>query len=211
MNKQKGFTLVEAAVAIGVVAILSGIIIPLVLKSIRSSRQARARNDIMVIAGAIASQLKDMGARPRGQVVGGADGRAQAVWYSGGEVPGVAGGAGLPAAGNQRFSRLFTATPADGNAVFGLGNPAPGSEVRYKGPYLSDDMTEKTDPWGNAYVILGYNATGQANDGPIWVVSAGEGRTIANVNLRPAGGGIDPGQEWDYRNGSESNIAMRVH
>ena len=60
----RGFTLIEAAVAIAVVAILSGIVIPLVVKNMRDSQIARAKNDVQVIAAAIAAQLKDTGVRP---------------------------------------------------------------------------------------------------------------------------------------------------
>ena len=62
--RQQGFTLIEAAVAIAVVAILSGIIVPLVVKNLQDSQVARAKNDVQVIAGAVASQIKDTGGRP---------------------------------------------------------------------------------------------------------------------------------------------------
>jgi prepilin-type N-terminal cleavage/methylation domain-containing protein len=52
MNQRRGFTLVEVAVAIAVVAILAAIIIPMLLKNLRDARRARARNDLQVIAGA---------------------------------------------------------------------------------------------------------------------------------------------------------------
>jgi len=84
-NPSRGFTLAEAALAIGVVAILAGIIVPLVLKALQDARYARARNDIQVIVAAIASQLKDTGGRPvadGGVQVGRADGSLDAPWFS---------------------------------------------------------------------------------------------------------------------------------
>ncbi|MDR3670617.1 MAG: type II secretion system protein, partial [Holophaga sp.] len=88
MNKQRGFTLVEAAVAIGVVGILSGIIIPMVLRNIRSAQIARAKNDIHVLAAAMAAQLRDTGTRPvAAGGPGGATGVAHAVWCSDGAEP----------------------------------------------------------------------------------------------------------------------------
>jgi len=165
MSRSKGFTLVEAAIAIGVVAILSGIIIPLVLKSLRDARVARARNDINVIVGAIAHQLKDTGTRPRAAVLGdgGANGAGNAMWFSEGALP-LAGGAvaagadAIPGArGAQTFSTLFSLAHDDarGNQLFGFPVFRAMDEFGYRGPYLSRDVTEKTDPWGNAYLVLG--------------------------------------------------------
>lgn len=227
MKKAKGFTLVEAAVAIGVVAVLSGIIIPLVLKSMRDAKIARARNDIMVIAGAIAHQLKDTGTRPRAAGFAGGTpptGAGDAIWVSAGNVPAVTPGpAGLVPGVANTFTNLF-ATPASaslGQALFGFPDGAGRGEFGYKGPYLSSDAAAKSDPWGNAYVILGYNADGQDSGGPIWVVSAGEGRTIEQVNLTRIAGLQRPGSLqhypdtypilWDYRGQSETNIAVRVN
>jgi type II secretory pathway pseudopilin PulG len=234
MSRRNGFTLVEAAVAIGVVAILSGIIIPLVLKNLRDARNARARNDLHVIAGAIAAQLRDTGHRPTqapGLLAAGAapgpgpavlnpDGTANRIWVSAGMVPNeVAPGAvaGAPAgpavllaapAGNT-FENLFESQDAVGNQLFNLRGGAD-EEFKYKGPYLTADQARKTDPWGRAYIILGYNANGQANDGPIWVVSAGEGGTIAAGNVTPNGGRYPA--TWDYGlAGSRKNLAVRVH
>jgi prepilin-type N-terminal cleavage/methylation domain-containing protein len=217
MNRAKGFTLVEVAVAIGVVAILSGIIIPLVLKSVRDARNARARNDIQVIVAAIASQLKDTGTRPHAPGgPGGCTGQGDAVWFSSGQSPTVAGAVLLPAAGpqvNNTFTNLLATSGNGGNGLFNLPAANGHPSAQYNGPYLGTDMAQKSDPWGHAYVVLGYNEDGQANGGPIWVVSAGEAGTIAlnNLGLPPgAGGGHQP--VWDYTvPGSESNIAVRVN
>jgi len=229
MNKAQGFTLVEAAVAIGVVAVLSGIIIPLVLKSMRDAKIARARNDIMVIAGAIAHQLKDTGTRPRAAVVGVVNpptGVGNALWFSDGAMPVVVGPMAAPLGPRNAntFATLFATNISSpvGNLLFGFEPRPGGEEFGYKGPYLATDAARKTDPWGNAYVILGYNADGQDSGGPIWVVSAGEGRTIEQVNLtrvagtpRPGGGGgnFPPTYPilWNYNGRSETNIAVRVN
>jgi prepilin-type N-terminal cleavage/methylation domain-containing protein len=219
MNKQKGFTLVEAAIAIGVVAILSGIIIPLVLKNIRDSQVARAKNDLQVLAGALAAQMKDTGRRPN--VAGGPNactGAGDARWSSGGSDPIVraVGGAeaalNLPVAVNTFQNLLSTpATDPNANALFGYpgGAAAPQTDFGYRGPYLAADMAGKSDPWGNKYVILGYSQDGQTSDGPIWIVCAGPGGKIAEANVTLGANGYP--RAWDYAGVSAGNIVLRIH
>ena len=228
MERQKGFTLVEAAVAIGVVVTLSGIIIPLAMKSLEASKVARAKNDVQVIAAALAKQLQDTGLRPRAAGgPGGCDGTGNRAWRSEGQQlpdeipPGGPARTAWGAAPNNTFMNLFTApnnnppgggagtTNAMGNALFGLGaNPA--NDLNFRGPYLAADMAGKTDPWGGRYLVLGYNEQGQISHGPVWVVCMGASKRIRSTNLVHLGA---PGQypsNWDYNGASATNIAVRV-
>jgi hypothetical protein len=108
------------------------------------------------------------------------------------------------------FVNLFTsADQVMGNALFGLPAGLGPADFSYRGPYLAADMAGKSDPWGNAYLILGYNATSAANDGPIWVVCAGRSGTINPVNLIPVGGRYP--EAWNHGGASATNIAIRVH
>ena len=212
-RKQTGFTLIEAAVAIAVVAILSGIIVPLVVKNIKDSQIARAKNDVQVIAAAIASQVKDTGGRPRlAGGFNGATGAGNAQWASG--PVGVTGVAGFAAIGNQTFTNLFTAnsqilaenTPA--NAMFGT---IANAEFSYRGPYMGNDVATKTDPWGSPYYILGYNANSQTISGPIWVICAGPDKAVlaANRTYAAATGGYPA--TWTYTTTSLDDIVVRVN
>lgn len=211
-SKQKGFTLIEAAVAIAVVAILSGIIIPLVVKNLRDSQVARARNDVQVIAAAIASQMKDTGGRPSAAGgPGGATGAGNVNWWSGAtEIGPVAGTAA------NSFTNLFalsTTAPATMNpqlqALFGF--PATvtmNSEFAYKGPYLGTDVALKTDPWGNSYYILGYSAASQTSNGPIWVFSTGPDKATALPAYAAATGYA---QTWPAGATNLDDIVVRVN
>lgn len=151
----KGFTLIEAAVAIAVVAILSGIITPLVIKSLRDAQVARAKNDVHIIALAVASQLKDTGCRPNQWTVAGNPGGLN-VWFSPGSQP-----ANVPfVSATNTFENLFTKPKTDYNAqkLF-FGDPlattltTTARELKYKGPYMAMDAARKSDPWGCRYVI----------------------------------------------------------
>jgi len=222
VKRSNGFTLVEAAVAIGVVAILSGIIIPLVLKSLRDARNARARNDIQVFVAAIASQLKDTGRRPvaeGGPAVGNADGEGDLFWFSGGQWPredGVLMDFAGAADQYNTFVNLFSWPGHAGNRLFGLGA---GAEAQYQGAYLAAAIAGQSDPWGRSYLIIGYNSLGQTSRGPIWVISAGESGNLARANMGVGGDGapvgVLPGQHvpvWNYTlPDAATNIAVRVN
>jgi len=60
-----------------------------------------------------------------------------------------------------------------------------------------------------APLIPGYNASGEAQDGPIWVVCTGPDGTINPVNLAPPGGRYPAA--WNYAGASSTNIALRIH
>ena len=206
MPRQKGFTLIEVAVAIGVVSILSAILVPLIFKSIQDARISRTKAELKVIAAAIISQMKDTGGRPSvANGPGGATGAAGAVWYSSATVPG--GGN----AGNQTFTNLFGASGATANHLFGIPDNTPvTAEFAHKGPYLTHDGLTKVDPWGSSYIIYGYDKLGQDDDGPIWVVSAGpDKKEIADANKPTAT--VKPPTEWHFEGRSERNIVLRVH
>jgi type II secretory pathway pseudopilin PulG len=214
MKRNKGFTLFEAVVAIAVVTLLAGILIPMTVKYVHQARVAKAMNDMHVIGAAVMQQVADTGARPR-VVAAGMDGTGVNVWYSNGLIPNVVNAFVPPAAGGpagpnlaavhpgNTFLNLFTA----GGPVFNLGAPIPGQHApRYRGPYLPGDVANLTDPWGRAYLILGYNAEGGRQDGPIWIVCAGPDNMIDGSNLS------EPlRQQWNYVNQSTDDIAFRVH
>ena len=221
-RRQSGFTLIEAAVAIAVVAILSGIIVPLVVKNLRDSQIARAKNDVQVIAAAIASQIKDTGRRPgfAGPNIlvppggGAASGAGQAIWASGPSprtnVAGIA-----PGAGNS-FVNLFTAgaqVPLDFTAANTMFGTVANSEFSYRGPYVGADVAVKTDPWGSPYYILGYNATSQGYNGPIWVVCAGPDKGVLAANRTAGVTGYPVVWDQSVATGglSQDDIVVRVN
>lgn len=208
-KRNGGFTLIEAAVAIAVVAILSGIIVPLVVKNLQDSQVARAKNDVQVIAAAVASQLKDTGSRPTTAAgPGSATGVGYSVWGSGGADP----SAGAAMTANCTFTNLFTnaRTLAAAQDLFfaPAGSVTSAAEFSYRGPYMASDVAAKSDPWGTRYLIVGYNAAGQTANGPIWVVSCGPDRSTLVANVPAA---ANPPAVWGATAEGEDDIIMRVN
>ncbi len=198
-HQQRGFTLIEAAVAIAVVAILSGIVVPLVIKNIQDSQVARAKNDVQVLAAALASQIKDTGTRPM-------TGAGTFTLYgSGGSDP-------TNAATTGTFLLLFAqdkAVQAAQDMFYTPGTVTWGNEFSYKGAYLAADVAAKSDPWGSKYLILGYNQPGQTANSPIWVVCSGPDKTVHATNVP---GSANPNPTWNTTlPNSADDIVVRVN
>ena len=213
MKNQQGFTLIEASVAIAVVAILSGAIAPLILKNINDSKVARAKNDVQVIAGAVAAMYKDMGTRPNAK-----QGVTTATWISGPAgntilpqtaagtpVGGITAGSTGNAVGltNTTLADLFANTAANGNAIFGA--------TTYAGPYMAPNTCLTLDPWGRPYMVLGFNATGLANNSSISVVSAGPDGLVLASNVTASYGAPTVGASaWAATGVSADDIIAQV-
>jgi hypothetical protein len=110
--------------------------------------------------------------------VNGCNGNAAQVWYSEGTHPDAS------AANVNTFENLLGQKhSAQANHLFGIPDArAETVDPSYKGPYLSAETAKKTDPWGNAYLIVGYNAHGQRDKKGIYIVSGGPDGKIDDAN-----------------------------
>ncbi|MFQ5588187.1 MAG: prepilin-type N-terminal cleavage/methylation domain-containing protein [Nitrospiria bacterium] len=187
MRSRKGFTMVEVVVVIGVVALLAGVMVPLISKNLEDAKVARAKNEAVVLAAAIGNLYKDTGFWPstnRNGPSGGVDRLASNV----NKVPrGQARGAGSAARNWGRFGSvkalddfLYYNNPDD-NRGSGAQNernqdyPTSG-EFKWGGPYI--EKPNVVDPWGNAYMVNARYFSGNPRyNGPkkhrVYVLSAG--------------------------------------
>jgi general secretion pathway protein G len=153
VRKQSGFTLVEVIVVAGIIAILAGILVPLILKEIDESRITRAAADVRSITNAIIILKKDTGQWP----ITATCSNTATLLQGGGNIPTLA--AGWDSTENVSFDDYLS---SDANGCW---------SARWKGPYIP---FLSADPWGNAYIA---NATALLSAAaplpPIWVISAG--------------------------------------
>lgn len=162
-RRDEGFTLIEVIVVAGIIAILAGILIPMILKEIDESRTTRASADIRSIASAILVFKKDTAQWP---AMDGTCVASLTLLTGGGNVP-----TGLGANGwdNTSSTTIDSHLMLDGTGCYN----------NWKGPYLP---STSADPWGNQYVINA-DSFGAAAGVPVWIISAGpNGNLDTNAN-----------------------------
>ncbi|MBA4372835.1 MAG: hypothetical protein C0402_08210 [Thermodesulfovibrio sp.] len=157
IKSKEGFTLIEVIVVAGIIAVLAGILVPIIFKEIDEAKITRANADVKSISTAIMVLKKDTGSWP----------------VSAGCVPTVTllnGSGAIPVfsiAANwdqSSFNSFSNYISTDDNGCW------PGA---WKGPYMA---SVNADPWGNAYLS---NASEFLTDGAaVWILSAGPDGTV---------------------------------
>jgi len=176
--RSKGFTLIELAVVLAIIAVLAGILTPMVTNYLDHSRIARAQADLKTLADAIKLYQRDTGQWPvyasptdyPGTIAGG----MALIGGSAGSNPGETAtwNVGTALASSSLESYLngnFTQLSTDN--VF----PKKG----FRGPYLGGNL--ESDPWGNKYLLTASNLAGSSYHA--FVISAGpDGKLDTTLN-----------------------------
>jgi prepilin-type N-terminal cleavage/methylation domain-containing protein len=187
MKTNKGFTLLEVAVVLAVIAILAAMLTPIVTSYIDQARVTRAQNDVKKIAEAVLLFKRDTGFFPGYNITSEATSGAILSGNSNGLSGCLISGSGaiaLSNTGSAYFTGNWTcANPglletylnvnSLGVATSGLG--AVGGKTAYRGPYL--DGLAGTDPWGHPYAVNSANFASSATN-YAYAISAGPDSTF---------------------------------
>ena len=175
LNNKRGFTLIEVIVVAGIIAILAGILVPMIFNQIDESRITRAQADVKSTATAILAFRKDTGKWPSfsagtypcNSPANGGDASVISILNSDGKSPSITGAGWADITTSLRYNLLFQENPTTkGNNCYP--NPVNQASTGWKGPYLT---SYQSDPWGNQYIINSADFEIQGNG--VWVISAG--------------------------------------
>jgi general secretion pathway protein G len=174
-NRQGGFTLVEVIVVAGIIAILAGILVPLILKEIDEARITRAYADIRTISTAMLVLKKDTGSWPVS-----ASCNPAITMLSNGDLPAFAGTGWDTTMGYGYDQKLIN--DADNDNCW---------PKTFKGPYIA---YVSDDPWGKSYVTNADAFVSAASPKPsVWILSAGPDGTVQTSSTDDTTQGDDIG------------------
>ena len=153
-KNEQGFTLIEVIVVAAIIAILAGILVPLILKEIDESRITRSYADARSISNAMLVFKKDTAQWP----IMDEDCNANLTLLKGstGNDP---GGLGAMFWDITSVGFMDDHLMTDNNECYG---------TKWKGPYIA---MITPDPWGNVYVSNVKNFP--VANAPVWIISAG--------------------------------------
>jgi general secretion pathway protein G len=178
--RARGFTLIELAVVLAIIAVLAGILTPMVTSYLDQSRASRAQADLKTLADAIKLYQRDTGQWP--------------VYASSTDYPSTIGGGG-----GHALIGGSSGTPPGETATWNVGTALASSSLEsylngnftgvstsnafpkkgFRGPYLGSNLD--SDPWGSKYLLTASNLAGSSYHA--FVISAGpDGKLDTTLN-----------------------------
>ncbi|PKN13051.1 MAG: hypothetical protein CVU69_04880 [Deltaproteobacteria bacterium HGW-Deltaproteobacteria-4] len=170
-----GFTLIEVIVIVAILAILAGILAPMIFSQIDDAKLTRAEADCKSISSAILVFRKDLGVWPNRMGAGCPE--VTTLMRGEGALPADLAAMSFLTTNVMNFTDVLT---TDDEGCY--------STDLYRGPYLPN---VPADPWGNSYVVAANNFAATSTD-PVFVFSAGPNGKIETptFSLSPLGDDI---------------------
>src|SRR5436853_549670 len=187
--KSKGFTLIELAVVLAIIAVLAAVLTPMVTGYLDQARIARAQADTRTVADSIKLYQRDTGRWP--------------VYASSGDYPNTIGG------GKALIGGSTGSNPPNGNAAWNVGTIVASTSLEvyingnltglsanafpkagFRGPYIG---SLDSDPWGNRYLLTASDLAGTTNHA--YVISAGPNGVMDTTMDQPATGQCTVGSD----------------
>jgi prepilin-type N-terminal cleavage/methylation domain-containing protein len=170
--KSKGFTLIELAVVLAIIAVLAAVLTPMVTGYLDQARTARAQADVRTIADAVKLYNRDTGRYPiyasAANYTSGTTGAIREIGTSTGTAP-TAGSGWVLSGTTLASTSLELYMNNDYTGVGSAGFP----KAAFRGPYIG---TVDSDPWGHQYLLNATNLAGSTNHA--YVLSAGPNGTV---------------------------------
>jgi len=187
--KSKGFTLIELAVVLAIIAVLAAVLTPMVTGYLDQARVARAQADARTIADSIKLYQRDTGRWP--------------VYATSGDYPNTIGGSKALIGSNTGSN------PQNGNATWSVSTIVASSSLEvyingnltglsanafpkagFRGPYIG---SLDSDPWGNKYILTASDLAGTTFHG--YVISAGPNGVMDTTMDQPVTGQFTAGSD----------------
>jgi general secretion pathway protein G len=167
-----GFTLIEMVVVVAIIALIAGILMPVILKQMDDAQRTRALADCKNIASAIAMFRKDTGFWPTGP-----SGNNTIFWLYG-------------SAGTVPTSNDFADGASATIETYMRDNTGGVGGANWAGPYIG---AISADPWGRQYIVSTDGFWAAVTGDNVWVVSAGPNGAVDTPDANEALGSDDIG------------------
>jgi general secretion pathway protein G len=171
--KSKGFTLIELAVVLAIIAVLAAVLTPMVTGYLDQARTARAQADVRTIADAVKLYYRDTGRYPvytsSANYTSDTTGAIREIATSAGSTP--TAGSGWTLSGTTLATTSLELYLNNDYTSVGTGAfPKAG----FRGPYVG---TVDSDPWANKYLLNATNLV-RSSTSHAYVLSAGPNGTV---------------------------------
>lgn len=162
MAGNRGFTLIEVIVVAAIIAILAGILVPMIFNQIDEAKKTRALAECKSLAGAILLFRKDAAKWPYLVPDDPACSTYQTLQTATGNDPAENAGGAWGISLNDVAFGLILNLPGTNPLV---------AQTCYDNKAKSYLVEDQPDPWGFKYIVNAANFSVDIN--PVWVVSAG--------------------------------------